>query len=455
MQTFNVINHITEMAAQDEIERMTRIAAASKAYYGKYTPPLKTAFGKADDNALPNFARVIVDKGAAFLFGKEVDLDIRRPDGETQTDQDDDRWLDSCLKFNRFQSLMLNAATNGGISGHTFLKLNGARNGEKYPRIIILDSNSVFVTTDPEDITQVIRYRIQFNAIDPKDGKPIVRRQMIERDKNGAWTICDYVSKSGGGFTPMNSPIVWPFAWPPILDCQNLPAPNAYYGMSDLEPDILHLIERAHYVISNTGRINRFHAHPKTVGKGFKAGEVAAAPDDMIVLPSDTSDIKILEAHGDITGSLELYDKLYDALFMIARIPPVSVGKLETIGAVAGIALQILYAPIMEMTNAKRMLYAPMLEALGERLLEMGGYRGRSVDATWADPMPRNEVEQRQIASEDLGMGIVDKETIATKLGYDWSKIQARMSATSTDAAAKLMTAMENRPPAPNDGTNL
>jgi len=69
--------------------------------------------------------------------------------------------------------------------------------------------------------------------------------------------------------------------------------------------------------------------------------------------------------------------------------------------------------------------------------------------------MPRNEVEQRQIASEDLGMGIVDKETIATKLGYDWSKIQARMSATSTDAAAKLMTAMENRPPAPNDGTNL
>lgn len=455
MQVFNTLQHIAEMAARDEMERLERISAASKAYYAKYAPPLKTLPDKADDNVTPNFARIIVDKGASFLFGKGVDLDIERGEddvpGNPLKKQPDEEWLDECLKFNKFSALMMNAATTGGIAGHTFLKLNGVKPGQKYPRIIALDANAVTVTTDPEDIADVLRYRIQFNAIDPKTAKPLVRRQVIEKTDNGTWQISDYAARAGGGFIQMGDVIQWPFAWSPIVDCQNLPAPNAYLGMSDLEPDILHLIGRIHYILSNTGRLNRFHAHPKTVGSGFQGTELRVAPDETILLPSSDAKLSLLEAHGDIAGSLALYDKLHDLLFMLSRVPPVSVGKMETIGAVAGVALQILYAPIMEMTSAKRMLYTPLLESLGEHLLDMGGFDGRKVEAIWPDPMPQNEVEKRQVYSEDLAMGVVDKETVSTRLGYDWAQVQRRMSANGADAADALLTAMENRPPAPGD----
>jgi len=448
MQTFNTQQHIAEMAAQDEIVRMQRIGKASKAYYAGYTKPLKTEHGKPDDNAMPNFARVIVDKSASFLVGKGAKLDIEDgKDGEANSGR---AWLDECLKYNRFSSLLMNAATTGGIAGHTFIKLNGAKPGQKYPRIILLDTNSVTVTTDPEDIFEVLRYRIQFNAIDPRTAKPIVRRQIIEKDEAGIWNIKDYDSSVGGGFVQIGETIRWPYAWAPILECQNLPAPNAFFGMSDLEPDILHLIERIHYILSNTGRINRFHAYPKTVGSGFQGDKISAAPDETIILPQGGT-LNLLEAHGDIAGSLSLSDKLSDILFMLSRIPPVSIGKLDTIGAVAGVALQILYAPLMELTLTKRMLYEPMLESLGEHLLEMGGFVGRKVEVLWGDPMPQNDIEKRQIYSDDLAMGIVDKQTVATRLGYDWEQVRQRIAENSTSAADALLKAMENAPPSPDD----
>ena len=458
---FDISTQITEMAARDEMERMRRIASASAAYYNVYEKPLVVRRGAHDDNLLPNLARTIVDKGASFLVGKSPVLDIQ---GESNRGSESDAgiWLAKCLKFNRMDSLLTNAATNGGISGHVFLKLNGKREGEKYPRIILLDSNSVTATTDPEDISLVMRYKIQFNALDPKTAKPIVRKQIVERDESGKWFISDFVSggNAGGGelkvynFQKIGETTEWPYLWPPILDCQNLPAPNAYYGMSDLEPDILHLIGRIHYVLSNTGRINRIHAHPKTVGKGFKADQLQAAPDETILLPVG-ADMTLLEAHGDIAGSISLYDKLYDLLFMLARIPPVSVGKLETIGAVAGVALQILYAPLMELTNTKRLLYGPLLESLAERLLEMGGYTDKQVSVVWPDPMPKNEVEQRNIWSSDVAMGIASKETISAKAGYDWAEEQKRIQVDSVDASAALLKAMENKPPQPGNKTGL
>jgi hypothetical protein len=161
--------------------------------------------------------------------------------------------------------------------------------------------------------------------------------------------------------------------------------------------------------------------------------------------------LNLLEAHGDIAGSLSLSDKLSDILFMLSRIPPVSIGKLETIGAVAGVALQILYAPLMELTLTKRMLYEPMLESLGEHLLEMGGFVGRKVEVLWGDPMPQNDIEKRQIYSDDLAMGIVDKQTVATRLGYDWERVRQRIAENSTNAADALLKAMENAPPSPDD----
>ena len=47
----------------------------------------------------------------------------------------------------------------------------------------------------------------------------------------------------------------------------------------------------------------------------------------------------------------------------------VSVGKVDNIGALSGVALEILYQPLMELTYVKQMTYGPLLEEVNRRAL--------------------------------------------------------------------------------------
>ncbi len=55
-------------------------------------------------------------------------------------------------------------------------------NRQPYPRLVVLDPSTVTVRWEPDDIETVTSYRIQSPAIDPQTGKPIVVRQLVERD---------------------------------------------------------------------------------------------------------------------------------------------------------------------------------------------------------------------------------------------------------------------------------
>jgi hypothetical protein len=424
-----IVNQIVEMAAADEMARIERIKTAQNAYDGDYPQPLKVRSGQADDNAIPNLAKIIVDKGTAFLFGASVEFDIAQADeaDEAGVDTPAEKFMDAVLKANKFSTFSRKLAESGAVGGHLFIKLEAPKQGGLFPRFYSVDPSTIHAVWDSDDIEDVYRFVIQYNATD-KNGKPFVKRQTINREDNGRWTITDEESRNGGGWVTVGSPVDWPYPWPPIVTCQNLPAANCFYGRSDLEPDILHLIGRIQFILSNAVRINRIHAHPKPVGSGFKATDLNVAVDETLILPSATADLKLLEAHGDIAGSLALYNALYDILFMLARVPPISVAKLENIGAIAGVALKILYGPIMEMTMIKRDTYGDMLIVLMQHLLEMGGFGAeQDVSLEWGDPMPHNEVEQRANYVIDAENGWASAETISERLGYDWLKEQARI----------------------------
>lgn len=400
----------------DERARLTRIKEANDAYAGRYKDLLIVRQGQADDNTKPNLARVIVDKSKTFLMGAVG------PKIKVEGNEPAQGWLDECLKANNWITRSKEIAQNGGIAGHAFIKLSGARTerGETYPRIIVQDPANITVHWDSDDISDVLHYRVQYPAVDAA-GKPVVKKQVIERNDAGTWTVIDSEARNGGDFIEMQR-VDWPFAWAPMLDCQNLVAPNVYYGMADLEPDVLHLIRRIQFVLSNLARLNRIHAHPKTWGRGFKKSQIEIGADEMIVLPGETAQIGALEATGDIAGSLSLYNALTDLLFMVSRIPPITMSKLDDIGAIAGIALKILYGPIVEMTNDKRGTYGDMIEKMAVHLLEMGNFAGARVSVEWPEALPQNDIEAQQVLLADVAAGLVSRETAAAKRGYDWKK---------------------------------
>lgn len=401
---------ILQQIDTDELTRRTNMERAWSAYIRGPDKKLKIKSGETDDNVVVNYARMIVDKGVAFLFGKDLRLEID-PDVD---DMPEETWLKAFWEFNGGMVTLQKLGTNGGVCGHAFAKLVP---GEPYPRLIVLDPAYVTVRTDPDDIDRVLWYVIAYTTTNPDTGKPMNVRQIIER-MGALWRITDEVSYAGGAWQ-VRAQNDWPYTWPPIVDCQNLPLPNSYWGLADLEPDVLGLNDSVDFVLSNLARIIRFHGHPKTWGKGFAAKEMSTAPDETIVLNNPDAELHNLEMISDLSSSLELYERLKESLHETSSIPAVSAGRLDNLGQLSGVALQIMYQPLLEQTETKRRTYGLLVQEISRRGAALAGM-GEELrpEIIWPQMLPANHLEERQIADIDHDLG-VSRDTLLQKLGYD------------------------------------
>lgn len=423
----------------EERARLARYGAAWAAYFGDMPKPLKVKPGQADDNVTVNYARLIVDVGASDLFGVEPKFDLDPDSTEPSPAQ---LWLDECWRRNRKQILLQKAAINGGVCGHVFLKIV-LRAGD-VPRLILLSPEYVSVVTDPDDIDQVWRYVIQYTARDAQTGKPLTVRQIIERDDAGRWSIVDKVSRNRGPWETRQS-ITWPYSWPPIVDCQNLPSPNEYYGIADIEEDVLALNGAYNFALSNTQRIIRFHAHPKTWGRGFTAKELQIGVDDTIVFGNPAAELHNLEMQTDLTSSIEYGERLKRGVHETSRTPEVATGKLDSAGGLSGVALQILYQPLTQKTGAKRLTYGEMLIELNRRFLETAGFGGaRLCSILWGELRPTSALEERQVLLLDKQLG-ASQDTLLHKAGYDpdAERTKRETEQTGVDLADQLLGAFD------------
>lgn len=425
---------LTGLAAADELQRAARIARRWQAYHGQHPRPLKVRQSQPDDNVVVNYARVVVDKGVSFLFGRDVQFEL-----DEVADTVAEEWLARCWAANRKMSLLQKLALNGAVAGHAFVKIVPA---QSYPRLVVLDPATVTVTWEPDDVEQVVAYRVQYPALDPATGKPFVVRQVIERDGQ-AWRVVDQRSSTDRVAWQTVAETIWPYPWPPIVDCQNLPCPNEYWGISDLEDDLLQLNASINFVLSNLTRIIRYHAHPKTWGRGFSANQLNVAVDETIVLPSPDASLQNLEMQSDLASSVQLYQRLREALHEVSRVPEVATGKLEHVGSLSGVALQILYQPLLEKTETKRRTYGDLLVELNRRLLALGGFGDANYTVVhWPELLPSDPLQERQAAVLDQQLG-VSQDTILQRLGFDPDLERQKREATAAQLSDQLLSAFE------------
>jgi hypothetical protein len=449
-----IAENILQQAQTADRDRLLRISRAWDAYYGKLPKPLKVKPGDQDDNVRLNYSGLIVDIGVSFLFGQMLDFEVTKPKGAGQGEASSepspaDKWLCDCWDANKRMTTLTKLAINGGVCGHTFVKVKQAQaaKGQKFPRLIVLDPATVTALWSPEDFEEVEAYVIQWNAVDPITQKPMVRRQIIEpADAGMRWTITDYVSKGNARSWDFLSETLWPYPWSPIFHCQNLPAPNEFYGRADLDDDVVEANTSINFNVSNISRILKIHAHPKTWGNGFEAKTLDMSVDNLIVLPDPEAKLQNLEMQSDLSSSLEFYTKLKEALHEIAQIPEVATGKMDKIGALSGVALEILFKPIVQKTGKKQLTYGDMLADLNGRLLELGGTptsggftpggkgEGQKVSAHWPNVIPVNTKEDAETGTIYDTLG-VSRETILTRLGFDAALEQKKRAAQDTDEA--------------------
>jgi hypothetical protein len=410
------------MRAQEnaDAERCLEIANREKIYKGEHPPSLEVDEDGVDDNVILNNAGTIVDVGVDFLFGKGITFTVE--DNPTA-----EEFLEQVWKNNRRDTLLRELGTNGAIAGHSFLKIVPDPKGTDH-QIVVLDPSTVSVFFDQDNYKRVLGYRVQYNAVDDH-GRAVARREDTMRQENGTWLVTLKESRQvlvDDGFksiftTTKWEPVSetpWPFQWAPIVDCQNLIAANEYYGVSDIEAALVHINMVVNRVASNTAKTLRHFAHPIPVGRGFTAAEFQSAIGAMLVLPYPDADIKNLEMQSDLAGSHSFFHLVDEKFFELARVPTIAIGKLDGVGDLSGVALEIVYRPLLAKTETKRHLYGDCLVAFSQRLLELAGFGTVVVAIVWPEVLPKNLKELSEVAANLMSVG-VSKRTIFEKLGIN------------------------------------
>ena len=423
---------------QDDLERKREMDDAWKAYRGKFQPPLKVAPNQPDLNVISNRCSPIVNKGVSFLFGQE--LKIEAPD----QDFIDELWGDA----DDMMTLLSEMALNGGVTRQNFVKLIPARGDMEAPRIVVMDPQIVRMVTLPNDCEVHVAYIIEYS-----EGE-VQKRQIIARvdpnsdltatgedDLEDTWTITNYTRSMGyGTWAQVGAPEEWSYPFPPIFTNKNLPNPNDAWGISDLTPDLIGVNKALNFTQSNTQAIIKFHAHPKTWGKGFKASQISVAIDDTLIIESLDGTLQNLEMHSDLASSRNFAADLRSDMDEQSRVPAVALGRETTLprGNISGVALELLFQPLIEKTIQKQRLYGKLIREVTRAALVLAGrvsianYQKYKVTLHWQDLLPMDDLAAAQTGqiTEQLG---VSKDTVITRLGFD-AKAEAKKKAAEQQA---------------------
>jgi hypothetical protein len=429
--------NILELASADEQVRVLKINEAWNCYLGQIAKPLRVRANQPDDNVIVNFARLVVNKAVSFLFGEGVSFAL---DSDQEIDPREE-WLNQCWRRNHQASMLKKLAQNGAISGHAYIKIIP---GIPFPRFVVLDSQNVTAIWKADDIETVEKYTVSFPTI--LDGAPAAYRQVIEQDTTATWKMTQQMKRTLDREWTTTSIEIWPHQWAPIIDCQNLPLANSFYGLADLNDDTLPLMNSINFTLSNIQKIIRYHAHPRTWGKSIMANELSSGPDEVMLFPSPDAELHNLEMSGDLGSSIAFYERLKELFFALARIPEVSIGKLDNAGALSGVALKILYEPLIELTQDKRTSYEEMLIELNRRALDLGGYGNENVGiVNWPELTPTDPKSDAETALLDQQLG-ASKRTLLAKRGYDPDVEESNCSTEAEAVGAGLLQFGQIRP---------
>jgi len=416
----------------DKSERAKRtdyVGAAWKYYRGEHRKSLKVRPGQPDDNIIINLCKKLIDTGVAMLFGEIPQYEI--VEGQTTPVES---YIERVWQANHGKAFLTDIALSGSVAGHVGVKIV-PREGQP-PRLVNLDMARLEAFWREGDIEDVLFY--VFRTGDKA-------RQDIVKQDNGGWLVRDLEYKQGGWHVIPETEVRWGYEWPPIIDWKNLPNPHQYYGLSDLE--MADLNDAVNFIASNTNRIIKIHAHPKTIGIGMDAKDVQETSiDSFWTIQNPDAKITNLEMQSDLRSSLEFFQLLRNAFFSLSASVDLASMK-DRIGQITNFGLRVLFKDALDRLELKRSLYGAALIEINRRVAELGGHGPDNVGVLhWANPLPEDRLEDVEAAVKERELGTVSKETLAADLGRKWELEQERIANEAQgedDIGTRLLRAFE------------
>lgn len=403
---------LDEAAAREFAARREAIELAWRYYRREHHKPLKVRPGQIDDNVLVNMCREVVDQSVSMLFGTAPTIELSL--AETT---DAELALRTVFERNGEAIFLQNLGTQGALAGHVFVKLSP--DADLGVRFVRLNPRNVTVFWAPDDYQRVTCYRIQYGDKEAQTRQDIV-------PLGATWLTRDLRKERDGNWMLL-AETEWPWPWPPIVDWQNLPEPEGYYG----EPDLINaaLNDTLNFVASNNNRIIKFHGHPKTVGTGVRADDIKeTAVDGFWAIPNPDAKVSNLEMKGDLAAAMGFLQFVQGSFYSEHRTVNLASMK-DKLGQMTNFGLQVLFEGAMDKLGQKQALYGAGLVEISRRTLLLLGLGDHRPKATWPDPLPMNRLEMLEGLTTERDMGIVSKATAAADAGRDWDLEQKRLEA--------------------------
>ncbi|MGB7925575.1 MAG: phage portal protein [Pyrinomonadaceae bacterium] len=413
-------------------------------YNGLVPASLKVRAGEPDDNVYINYAQIIVDKGVAFLFGKSLKISVG-----TDEDRSGEKFLEKVWSQAQRDEELQEMAQDAASAGDAYLKINIEPTG--LPRVTVGDPDRYRIITDPHDVSRVRLYRCSYELTDPATGKPYLFKEETSRAEDGkSWIIQQYESRDNGKtWQAVGESVTWNFAFAPIFHCKNLPQPKSPYGKPDLTKAVLDLIGYISRLDSMCGKTVRIHSSPKPWARGIKKQDLQWGTDGMLFLgngltsgtQSVAAEIGMLEMKGDLAGALAYRKVLREGLSEMTGVPEVATGKVESTGQLSGVALRILYGPLIELTEKKQLRFGRMIKECAEALLAIGRITG-AVVLHWTDPLPGDEKAKVEVAEGKKRIGF-SEDTLIRELGGNPEQEREKRQLDVADTGAALLSAFD------------
>ena len=413
-------------APQADLDRQREMSLAWKAYRGQLPDPLKVEANQPNDNVKTNRCAPIVNKVTSFLFGQTLKLEC--------SDQKflEELWGDDDELMTRFSKMSINGANFGQV----FVKLIPAPEPGNAPRLVILNPQIVRIVSHPDDCELHLAYIIEYPGVASLQKKQVIARvdpntsveALGDTDPDDTWTITNYIRRGQNVNAEwiFQSQDDWPYPFAPIQTWQNLPNPNEAWGAPDLAEDLVQLNVVLNFIQSNLARIIKYHGHPKTFAVNVHASQIQIAVDDILCLPSPDSKLEMLAPMENFSGLLNVIVDLRGSMDEQSRVPAVALGRLHELprGNISGVALQLLFQPLIELTTQKQRLYGSGIRNVTRAGLVLAGkipvsqYEKYKVGLTWPNLLPIDDLLAAQVAQILIAIG-VSQETVFAELGYD------------------------------------
>jgi len=399
-----------------------------------------------------NYAKRIVDQGAAWQFEVPIDFNCK----SVSTDKKDskipsrskeiEKDLYDIHKKNLMDIKLLQSAIESNIAGGVVFKLKYDED-KKHVRILPRNRIECFPVCKFDDYEDI--YKVHFIAF--QDEKTIWK-QTYELVKNPNGNKVCWISEALYDTQNIKEPkqvIIElqqlkingkPLDFMPVYIIPNMSQLGEIWGSSEIrdQVSIINEIHKKYSDLSDSLKFDMFaitvflNAKLPTDEKGAVSLKNKAGAAWRVMGLSPTNDVKPdvfkLQSTFNYTETLTfLINSLVSALYEFSETVNISPEKVTGLPALSGIALKLLFATIISKTNRKNTIWKAKLAeiymgALKIKQLYEGSYDipdDLDIEIITHIPMPSNELEAVQIATQKLAAGLSSVETEMNKLGIE------------------------------------